>query len=72
MTFRELYAACVRKGMSASLYQFDCGERVTITNHVGELFSTTKECGDSPNAIDFAADWLEQNGFLDASADSSK
>jgi hypothetical protein len=64
MTFHQLYTACLSRELKARIHQFDCGERVTITNGVGELFSVSKECGEEPNAIDVAGSWLISNGYI--------
>lgn len=58
MTFHQLEAACKANDLVASIYQYDCGERVTIKNGVGELFSSSKDCGEEPNAVDIAGSWL--------------
>jgi len=59
-----LEAACKARDLRASIYQFDCGERVTIRNGIGELFSTSKDCGEEPNAVDLAGAWLLAEGYI--------
>ena len=63
VTFHQLEAACRANNMSVSLFQFDCGETVTVTNGVGQLFRVTKECGED-DAVDVAATWLITHTFI--------
>lgn len=64
MTFHQLYTACARRGLAASIHQWDCGETVRVRNGVGELFSVSKDCGADPNAVATAATWLITNGYI--------
>lgn len=64
MTFYQLERACQQVGLSASIYQYDCGERVTVRRAGRVLFSSDKECGQEPNAVDMAGAYLLAQGFI--------
>lgn len=64
MRFHQLFQAAKVNKLSATLYQFDCGETVTIRNGQGVLFRASKECGEEPNAIDVTGAWLLAEGFI--------
>lgn len=64
-TFHQLQEACNDVGYNVTIHQYDCGERVTVRYPDGkELFSTSKDCGEEPSAVDITTAYMLAEGYI--------
>ena len=64
MRFEQLRAACRDVGLHAERAQFDCGERVSITDDNKVIAHAISECGDAETATDRVARELVTRKYL--------
>jgi DNA-binding IclR family transcriptional regulator len=66
LSFSALRAACLLRGLTATLQVFEGGETVTIkqVDSGKQLLRITREYGQTENAAAAAAQWLYENDYI--------
>jgi len=67
VAFGNLYQACIKHDLRARLHIFDGGQTLYVTRADGvPVFQWSSEWGDALSPVDEAAEWLMDNGYIEA------